>query len=389
MAATPMKRVLVVGSGAIGLRTALELSSRKQVHVQLFSPRHPLHPSTCSMGAGGLWMPFHCDDPRTDRWATETLDELLDYTVAKESAEARLVEIVPTVKLMKELIQSTTLGEWTSDPRLKFQQLTVEMLSQQNSVNRLRIPSEHELLNAGYRHAHLFFTPIVNATLMLQHLLERASEMLEEVDVPSAPTDETTGMFESMQEMIEMAATKNCDAVVNCTGLASRKLCHDDQMLGARGILLHYDRETVERRQSFVTGRDSDQANTNDAAIMAEHAPWGSDTLPCYLVPRGPTILVGGSYLEQDARETISDEERVRLFQNSFNLGIDIDKSTPTSQWVGFRPYRPTVRCEIDSSFTHSPIKLIHNYGHGGSGWTVNVGAAKECASLVREALQA
>ena len=169
----------------------------------------------------------------------------------------------------------------------------------------------------------MFFTPIVNATLMLKHFLERASEMLEEVDVPSSPTDETTDMFESINEMIEMAAAKNCDAVVNCTGLASRKLCHDDQMLGARGILLHYDRETVERRQSFVTGRDSDQANTNDAAIMAEHAPWGSDSMPCYLVPRGSTILVGGSYLEQDARETISDEERVRLFQNSFNLGID------------------------------------------------------------------
>ena len=31
------------------------------------------------MGAGGLWMPFHCDDPRTGRWAAETLDELFTY----------------------------------------------------------------------------------------------------------------------------------------------------------------------------------------------------------------------------------------------------------------------------------------------------------------------
>ncbi|KAL9180132.1 hypothetical protein ACHAXT_008102 [Thalassiosira profunda] len=44
-------KVLVVGSGVIGLRTALELV-RREIAVCLVSPRHPLHPSTCSMGSG-------------------------------------------------------------------------------------------------------------------------------------------------------------------------------------------------------------------------------------------------------------------------------------------------------------------------------------------------
>ena len=36
------------------------------------------------------------------------------------------------------MTSSAALGAWTSDPRLKFQQLTVDMLSQQNEAHRLR-----------------------------------------------------------------------------------------------------------------------------------------------------------------------------------------------------------------------------------------------------------
>ena len=280
-------------------------------------------------------------------------------------------------------------GGWTKDPRLRFQPLTVEELFRQNAVNRLRIPCKKELLAAGYRHAHLFFPPVVNAPLMLSHMLEQASESLEEMDVPSLPTDETAKKFNSMQEVLELAAKKSCDIVVNCAGLGSQQLCQDSQMLGGRGILLNYDRKTVARRPSFLASDGGPQeVNVNDAAIMVEEAPWGSETMPCYLIPRGSTICVGGSYLEQDSRATITEEERTRLFQNSYKLGIDIEKGTPDQQWVGFRPVRPTVRCEIDHSCSSSRLKLVHNYGHGGSGWTVNVGAAKECTYLVQQALK-
>jgi D-amino-acid oxidase len=140
-------KVLVVGSGAIGLRTALELI-RRNVSVVLKSPRHPLHPSTCSVGAGGLWMPFHVNDHahRASRWATETLDELMPLA---HDPNSHLAEIVPAVVLKRahagpsidefatypykstpgEQMDTVTLPEWSSDQRLLFQHLTVEMLS--------------------------------------------------------------------------------------------------------------------------------------------------------------------------------------------------------------------------------------------------------------------
>jgi D-amino-acid oxidase len=162
----------------LGLRTAVELLRRK-IPVTVRSPVSPLHQSVCSMGAGGLWMPYHCDDKRTDRWAHETLDELWGLG---EDNNNDTVEIMPAIVLLnnnRDLVSQTAdtevtypdnekLPTWSKDTRLQFQQLTVEMLSWQNTVKKLRIPSEEELKQAGYWHAWMFQTPIVDAPKMLQ-----------------------------------------------------------------------------------------------------------------------------------------------------------------------------------------------------------------------------
>jgi D-amino-acid oxidase len=383
-------KVLVVGSGAIGLRTALELI-RRNVSVVLKSPRHPLHPSTCSVGAGGLWMPFHVNDHRASRWATETLDELMPLA---HDPNSNLAEIVPAVVLMRqhagpgidefatykykstpgEQMETEKLPEWSSDKRLLFQHLTVEMLSWQNIVNQLLIPPEQELVEAGYKHAYFFKPPIVNAPAMLEHLLLEVTTGAEQVDV------ETGVEYQSMDEMRADAKSLGCDAVVNCTGLGAAKLCNDDQLIGARGILLSFDRKTTVRRAAVRDGLYG--PNKHDAVIMSEEEPWGTDTAPAYMIPRGDSIVVGGSYLEGDTEQSIRPEERERLMKNADIMGIDIDKSTSISDWTGFRPFRSTVRCEIDPDVSDD-VRVVHSYGYGGSGWTVNVGAAKEAADIL------
>ena len=121
------------------------------------------------MGAGGLWMPYKCDDERVDKWAFETLNELLHI---HNTIDSPPTEIVPTLFLKSGDFNygrdgETGLPEWTKDPRLSFQHLTIEMLSWQNHVLKLRIPSEKDLLNAGYTHAWSFYPPIVDPPRML------------------------------------------------------------------------------------------------------------------------------------------------------------------------------------------------------------------------------
>lgn len=391
------KQALVVGAGAIGLRTAVELLKRN-VKVVLRAPVTPTHPSNCSQGAGGLWMPFHCDDPRVDGWAMETLSELLTLVDVETKDKKKLVEIVPAVELFrkhsgpqvddftKNKYEARQGGstvsahpEWTKDPRIHFQHVTSEMLSWQNTVHKMKIPSEKVLNDAGYLHAWFFRPPIVNSPVMLEYLLDQVKEGAVDVNV------ETGHHYASLEEMRADAELLACDTVVNCTGLGAGKLLGDKQLVGARGILLHFDRASCVRTNDVMVNSNG-EANTEDTIIMAEEAPWGTDTHPTYLIARGDKIVVGGTYLEGDAEPTIREQERARLYHNAGILGIDVEKSKVVGEWVGFRPYRPMVRCGYDDQYSPDKVdgvKVFHNYGHGGSGWTVNVGAAKECANAL------
>lgn len=187
---------------------------------------------------------------------------------------------------------------------------------------------------------------------------------------------ETGYKYESVQDMVQDAVRLGCDAVVNCTGLGASSLCSDTEMVGARGVLIHYDRNNCR----------SEENDLKDAAILTEEAPWGSETEPCYLIPRGDVVVVGGSYLENDTHTSLRPEEKKRLAANAQLLGIDTDSCMPVAEWTGFRPCRPTVRCQVDDeSGKNENVRVVHNYGHGGSGWTVFVGAAKETANLVTD----
>jgi hypothetical protein len=111
----------------------------------------------------------------------ETLDELLQEAATEDST----VELVHTVVLQRQHNGPTVsdfisndydsgcggnspLPEWTSDARLDFQHLTAEMLSWQNQVYKMRIPSQKELVKLGYLHAWLFRAPITDSPRKLE-----------------------------------------------------------------------------------------------------------------------------------------------------------------------------------------------------------------------------
>jgi D-amino-acid oxidase len=340
-------------------------------------------------------MPFHCDDKRTDRWAMETMDEIYPLAVdvnnplvtlrhamvLKQKHEGPDTEDFIAKDYHKGTGGKSQLPSWSTDGRFKFQNMTLEQVAWQNNIYKLKLPSLHKIQAAGYNHAWFFETPIIDSPKMMESMLEEieASEA-NNVDV------ETGKHFESIPELMDHARELECDAVVNCTGLGAAKLCNDKVLVGGRGVLLQYDRESCVRLP-HPTGGDPLLApppeELYDACVMCESPPWGSEEYPCYMIPRGDTIVVGGTYLEGDEEPNMRPSEGERLLESAAILGIDTEASKPKGVWVGFRPFRSTTRCEIDREYSSDDLTLVHSYGTGGSGWTVYSGIAKDAIKLV------
>lgn len=154
-------------------------------------------------------------------------------------------------------------------------------------------------------------------------------------------------------------ALARASRVVNCTGLGARELCGDDAMQAVRGQVLVADR---------VPGLEA----------------WldGTAAQPFYVIPRGDEIVLGGT-------SQAGDERRLPDAQDSASILDGLAARVPALAGagvvvrrvrVGLRPYRRTVRLEAES---RRGGRLVHNYGHGGSGYTLAWGCAAEVARLL------
>ena len=211
----------------------------------------------------------------------------------------------------------------------------------------------------------------------IQDMLERvkAHPLMKETDI------DTNVNYTSLEEIINHAKTLDCDAVINCTGLGAASICNDARTIGGRGELLHYDRQCM-RRQGFLKEKD------HDACILTEEGEWGTSNEPCYMIPRGKTLVVGGSYKENNLSSILEDNEQIRLKKNAWTLGIDTSTVDPVASWIGWRPCRPEMRVEVDQDFCSDKVAVIHSYGAGGSGWTTFSGVAKENVRLALQCLK-
>ncbi len=346
-------------------------------------------------------MPVYCEDPRVHQWGMETMDEI--YPLAQDP-ENPLVDLRYALSLKREHEGPDTddfvaddyhkgtggksqLPFWSTDARFKFQNVTLEQIAWQNSIHKLKLPSLSKAQAAGYHHAWFFQTPVVDCPNMMESFLDELSKSNSVEDQGDTDIELETGVYHrSQEELLEEAKKLDCDAVVNCTGLGASKLCGDEDMIPARGALLRYDRKACKRLEYDKDEKLSagNENQVHDACLFADEAPWANADYPCYMIIRGNDVVIGGTALMGDNETEMRPEERKRLLETARLFGIDTDACQPKEEWVGFRPYRQEIRCEIDETVAaNNDIRLVHSYGTGGSGWTIYTGLAKAATKLV------
>ena len=426
---TPPPRVCVLGAGIVGLSTARELRKRGYL-VTVVSAELPK--DTTSAGAGGFWEPFHCEPAElVERWAKETLVYYLGEHVAKGDP---LVERQAVVQLNSGPREEPP--SWTAEPLLRFRELSLDALAALGGTDdlyrwgggggaapRTRLPPGWR----AYPRAWLWHTVVVDSPRYLEALLSALRTDEKGVELRLGPAFR----FATLQDAAAFAMGRDggsCAALVNCSGLGSHGLCGDADVVAGRGGVAHFSRRRLPPPPGDSSSSSSSSISSSSSSltgppawktvVISETAPFGSGDKPAYVIPRGSVYVVGGSFWEiplplpprnegqgEGPVVDIDEVELARLRRNALALGALQDGGNNRSSkapslesalgpsrmlgtWVGMRPVRTRgVRVEVESSDGDMGIPVVHNYGHGGSGWTICVGTALSACDLVDQVL--
>ena len=106
------------------------------------------------------------------------------------------------------------------------------------------------------------------------------------------------------------------------------------------------------------------------------------DDLMTYIVPRGQDCVLGGTAEDGNWDRRPNPENGRRILERCTQLRAELADASGVTHRVGLRPGRDEVRLELEELPDRTAI--IHNYGHGGAGFTLAWGCADEVADLAR-----
>lgn len=313
--------ICVVGGGVIGLTTALALLEDGFTHVRVVAKSFD---DTTSHIAGAVWLPFTVggDDALVKRWSKATWDWLEHLMVTHGQAN------VGIHRIGGYHYNEKSTPSWADD------------------VDDYRRMSETELkqceidAHSGIRYKTLF----VNPNIMLNWLSNRIKSL--------------GGRFhiQDVQSLDDI----NADIVINCTGLAARYLANDLSVGPVRGQIVKLYAPHVREFYQCV----------------------GDNFL--YVLPRpGGEVICGGTVQPGNWDTTPRASDAAQILARCTKICPDLRKAEVLGTWAGLRPKRDGgVRLARDARKSSTGAFVIHNYGHGGSGWTIPWGCAQDLLGL-------
>lgn len=352
--------VLVIGAGVSGLTTARCLLDAGFEVIVLAEKSAEFTPSVVA-GALWEWPPavcgYHTDSEslrKSKQWSAASYERFDALAAHPETG----VRMMPAVFYFRHQIEDGS-AEWQkmeeTIPHVKGFEHTPDLIDQ-HGINR----------GMGLCDAYSYLSPLIETDVYMEWLRKELVTLgcrFEHRKLAQPLADSEQSLCDEY---------KAC-AIVNCSGLGSIELAGDHSMQPLRGALIRVlnDGSTMPR-------------------IAAAHCVANDDKVAhpqmIYIVPRGPDRLLLGGIAELGEWDTniglgnyapIRDIlQRCHEFLPILKSAV-IDESDPVN--VGLRPYRKkNVRLEREA-----PYRIIHNYGHGGSGFTFSWGCAEDAVKLI------
>jgi D-amino-acid oxidase len=353
------ERVLVIGAGVSGLTSALCLL-RKGFEVTVIADR--LAPEVTSVVAGALW-----------EWPPAVCGYHHDQVSLSRSKSWSAT----SYRMFTELAADNTTGVFLRPVTFYFKHRIEDDPGTSQKIAELKTVVRHfrhdsELIAAngvsptlGLRDAYTYLAPMIDTDVYMRWLeaeVRGAGGRVLELRLHGLLRDRASAL----------AHEYDASAIVNCAGLGAGELA-GDRVYPLRGALIR-------------VRNDGSRIPRVVQAHCVAHNGADDERGFVFIVPRGDNMLVLGGIAEPDEASLdigLHNYEPIRaMYDRCCQLmpvleDAEIDAVEPVR--VGLRPIRPrNVRLEVEDN-----TRIVHNYGHGGSGVTLSWGCALEVADSV------
>ncbi|KAH0553247.1 hypothetical protein GP486_006595 [Trichoglossum hirsutum] len=362
-------RVLVIGGGVVGLSTAWLLLDQG-FKVTILADEWT---GISSQAAGALWkcLPLECGPQAVmdnlDTNQRYTLESYKVYSAAaaipelQKIVEMRPCTIVTTDTIDDNIVMSKKL-EWIKESNIPGFRRGSELFKEYG------INTEHA---GGLVEAYEYMAPVINvdnALTFLMDLVQSKGALLKTGAVKGDLLDQEFQLLKDHQ----------ADAIINAMGLGAHEAAADPNVYGLHGALLR------------VINDGTDFPIVQNAMVVSSTRSGSSGGEGAFLLPRKDNILALGTISQSkgEAADLTVDSAEVKEMRSRCEdllpwlKNARLDSNHPIIQ--GTRPQRRGgVRVERETRREGSLI--VHSYGHGGAGWSLAFGTAKEAVGIVSD----
>jgi D-amino-acid oxidase len=322
-----MERIAIIGAGVSGLTCGVVFAERGY-HTAIFAKETGRQ--TTSGAAAAVWFPYHVEPAeRVIPLALATYQVLLDLARFPESG----VSIIESRQFWRS--GEIQIPDWAIP-------LGAQRLS---SVATGLWPVQDRAQRGGYslKSGFSLRVPLMDTTIYLDYLAARFLKAGGEINA--------NVHFKNLEEV-----DSKSDLVLNCAGIGARELVRDHDLEPHRG-------------QVAIAPRIEGLS----CAIVCDDAPL------MYAIPRAKDCVFGGTNDVSD--NLLADPATTSQIVAECSRVLNIDKPRVLAERVGLRPFRRSgVRLERDQ--LRDGRIVIHNYGHGGAGFTLSWGCARKVLEL-------
>jgi D-amino-acid oxidase len=316
------KSVAIVGAGVSGLTCGV-LFAERGFSAKIFAEQ--IGTQTTSGAAGALWFPYDAEPAaKVIPWALSTYKVLAELT-KDPSCGVSMIELRQYCRTGK-----IEIPDWAHDLAGVATALCAVAGGPQGR---------------GYNFSSGFSlrVPLMDTTIYLDYLANRFQNAGGEIK---------GGVCFNKLENVEA----KFDLVINCAGIGARELANDSDLEPHRGQV------------AIVPKPDNLKC-----AIVCDDAPL------MYAIPRTSDCVFGGT---NDVSDNLNpDPATTKAIVAECSRVLEIEKPCVLRERVGLRPFRKSgVRLEKEE--LRDGRTVIHNYGHGGSGFTLSWGCAREVLNL-------